>query len=62
MAGKVTKKEWVEMFEAIGLDEPTMHRWHVEFERRNPEGHQAFLEFINIPPDEIERIRVNSRK
>jgi hypothetical protein len=34
-----------------------MREWHVEFERDAPDRHQAFLEFLQIPPDEIEAIR-----
>ena len=59
---QVTKEEWVAMFEAIGLDEKTMHRWHREFEARHPDAHQAFLEWIQIPSDEIENIRAHSRQ
>lgn len=57
----VTKQEWVEMFRAIGLDEQRMHAWHVEFETRTPEGHQSFLEWLDIPPAEIDDIRLRSR-
>lgn len=53
----VTVDEWTAMFRAIGLDEPAMHRWHVEFESRHPEGHQGFLEWLGLPDDEIDRIR-----
>ncbi len=59
---RVTKEQWVEMFRAIGLDEATMHQWHREFESRHPDGHQAFLEWIDIPAEEIVRIRGNARK
>jgi hypothetical protein len=58
----VTKDVWVEMFRAIGLDDGAMHRWHQEFERRAPSGHQSFLEWLQIPAEEIERIRAHSRK
>jgi len=56
----VTVDEWVEMFRAIGLGEAEMHRWHEEFERRHPDGHQGFLEWLGLPPDRIERIRRES--
>ena len=55
------KQEWVEMFREIGLDEPTMRRWHVVFERRWPEAHQRFLEWLGEPGGEVERIRDASR-
>ncbi len=34
------KDAFVEMFRAIGLDDATMKRWHVEFESRWPEAHR----------------------
>ena len=57
----MNKERWVEVFAAAGLDEPTMQRWHAEFERRYPEGHQAFLAWIELPPEDIARIRAASR-
>ena len=51
------KDKWVLLFKEIGLDEATMVKWHREFESRYPDGHQSFLEWLNIPSDEIGRIR-----
>ena len=56
-SSNVSKEQWVEMFSEIGLDEATMTRWHQLFERNNPEGHQEFLEWLNIPDEEITEIR-----
>lgn len=53
----MNKENWVQLFQEIGLDEATMTRWHQLFETRFPEGHQAFLEWLNIPAEEIGRIR-----
>ncbi len=53
----VNKAEWVEMFRDIGLDDAAMKRWHRDFESRNPDGHQEFLEWLNIPQGEIAEIR-----
>lgn len=53
----MNKENWVALFKDIGLDEDTMIRWHRLFETRFPDGHQSFLEWLNIPQDEIERIR-----
>ena len=53
----MNKDRWVEVFVATGLDEPMMQRWHAEFERRYPEGHQAFLEWIKLSAEDIARIR-----
>jgi len=51
------KDKWVQLFKEIGLDEATMIRWHREFEARYPDGHQSFLEWLNISEGEISRIR-----
>ncbi len=58
----VDVKLWVKMLRAAGLDEDGMHRWHSEFERRAPEGHQEFLLSLGLPPDEVEEARRLSRE
>ncbi len=55
------KEEWVAMFREIGLDEETMMQWHRLFESRHPEAHQSFLEWLGLPPGNIDAIRANSR-
>lgn len=57
----VDKKLWVEMLRAAGMDEEGMGRWHTEFERRAPDGHQEFLLSLGIPASEAARIRRLSR-
>ena len=57
MSETMNKEKWVLLFREIGLDEATMTRWHQAFETRYPDGHQAFLEWLNIPADDIEHIR-----
>jgi DNA-binding transcriptional MerR regulator len=52
---------WVEMLEAAGMDDAAKKRWHIEFERRAPDGHQEFLLSLGIPPGEVDRIRSWSR-
>ena len=61
LPASVNKQLWVEMLRAAGMDQNAMHRWHIEFERRAPEGHQEFLLSLGIPRDEVERIRRLSR-
>ncbi len=56
----VTVEEWVELFRFIGLTEPDMHKWHAEFERRHPDGHQGFLEWLQLPTERIADIRQRS--
>jgi DNA-binding transcriptional MerR regulator len=57
----VDVKLWVEMLRAAGMDQNGMHRWHSEFERRAPEGHQEFLLSLGITAHEVEEIRRLSR-
>ena len=61
MEGKnVTVDQWVEMFRTIGLDDKRMHQWHIEFEKRFPEGHQGFLEWLSLSKERIADIRQRS--
>lgn len=53
----VDKATWVEMLRAAGLDEAGMQRWHREFERVAPDGHQQLLESLGIEAAEIASIR-----
>ncbi len=53
----VDKKLWVEMLRAAGMNQNAMKRWHTEFERRAPGGHQEFLLSLGIPAEEVARIR-----
>ena len=58
----VNVEQWVEMFRTVGLSDQDMHRWHAEFERRHPEGHQGFLEWLGLPAGRIAEIRRDSAK
>lgn len=58
---QLSKTEWVDLFREAGLDDATMKRWHEAFERRAPDAHQSFLEWLSIPPAEIDQIRQHSR-
>ena len=53
----MNKDKWVLLFKEIGLDEATMIQWHQAFEARYPDGHQSFLEWLNIEENEIRQIR-----
>jgi hypothetical protein len=61
MSKNVSKNEWVDMFREIGLTEENMMNWHRVFEKRHPEAHEAFLQWLGIPADEIADIRRRSR-
>jgi len=53
----VDKEMWVEMLRAAGMDDDAMHRWHSEFEQRDPQAHHDFLNFLGIPARELAQIR-----
>jgi DNA-binding transcriptional MerR regulator len=53
----MTKERWTSIMRAAGMSDEDMRHWHREFEAREPEGHQEFLESLNIDADEVARIR-----
>jgi DNA-binding transcriptional MerR regulator len=57
----INKEKWISIMKAAGFSKDDMHRWHAEFETQAPNEHQEFLQYLNIPPDEIQRIREASR-
>lgn len=59
---QMTKDKWVAVMRDAGFTEDDMHRWHRQFEKSAPTDHQEFLQFLNIPSEEITRIREWSRK
>jgi DNA-binding transcriptional MerR regulator len=59
---KMTKDKWVSVMNAAGFSDDDMHRWHREFEHSAPEEHEEFLQFLHIPPQEIQAIQNWSRK
>lgn len=58
----MTKEKWVSIMRASGFNDDDMHRWHTEFEKAAPEDHEQFLAYLQIPGEEIARIREWSRK
>lgn len=61
MQTAMTKEAWVAMFQELGLTEAQMRQWHALFEQRHPAQHQAFLEWLQIQPQEIAQIRAFSQ-
>lgn len=60
MDANLTVKQWVDRFEAAGLDAAGRDRWHRLFEREDPEGHARFLAFLGLDAARIEEIRRQS--
>jgi hypothetical protein len=61
MKKNITKDDWVAMYEEMGWDGSKRMQWHKLFEARHPEGHQAFMEWLGIPPKEIDEFRAECR-
>lgn len=55
------KKRWTSIMRAAGMSDQDMRNWHREFEAREPEAHQEFLESLHIDAAEVARIRAWSR-
>ncbi len=53
----MNKEQWITVFRDAGWDDEAMEQWHQAFEARYPDGHQAFLEWLQIPEAEIRAIR-----
>jgi DNA-binding transcriptional MerR regulator len=53
----MSKERWSSIMRAAGMREEDMRNWHREFESREPQAHQEFLESLNIDDEEIRRIR-----
>ena len=57
----INKEQWVSLFKAAGLDQTMMEKWHQAFEARHPGVHQLFLQWLQIPENEITAIRTRSQ-
>ncbi len=53
----MNRERWTRLLRAAGFSEEALNQWHAEFERSAPEEHRQFLEFLNIPEGDIDRIR-----
>lgn len=60
--GPMDKKRWTALLAASGFSDRDMWQWHKAFEKNAPRKHQKFLEFLNIPLEEIKHIRAQSRR
>lgn len=58
----MTKQKWVEIMDKAGFSEEEKRRWHKTFEASDPEEHDKFLRYLQIPDEEIRKIREWSRQ
>ncbi len=57
----VTKDQFVGLLNEAGINDEQKQRLHVAFEKRHPEAHQSFLEWLGLPADTVKAIREHSR-
>ena len=58
----ITKDQFVALLNEAGITDAQKHKLHALFEIRHPQAHEAFLQWLGLPPDAIRNIRENSRK
>jgi len=58
----LSKDKWVALLRASGFGDEDLARWHRDFEKTDPDYHQRFLEFLNLPADQIAAVREHSRR
>lgn len=57
----ITKDQFVAILDSLGLTAAQKHQLHAELEKRHPDSHQAFLEWLHLAPAEIAAIRTEAR-
>lgn len=57
----ITKDQFVSVLNDAGISDAQKHRLHAAFEKRHPEAHQSFLEYLGIPAEQVVQIRSQSR-
>ena len=57
----INKERWTQIMRDAGLSDADMRSWHIQFEKTEPAAHQAFLETLQIEPEEIAVIRAWSK-
>lgn len=53
----MNKEMFIAMLRVAGMDDAAMKKLHVEFERREPAAHHAFLLSLGISEKEAQQIR-----
>ena len=56
---KITKDQFVALLNDAGVTDAQKHKLHALFETRHPEAHEAFLQWLGVPPDAIRTIRAH---
>ena len=57
---KITKEQFVALLNDAGVTDAQKQKLHALFEARHPEAHEAFLQWLGVPPDAIRTIRARS--
>ena len=57
---KITKDQFVALLNDAGVTDAQKHKLHALFEARHPEAHEAFLQWLGVPPEDIRNIRAHS--
>jgi hypothetical protein len=57
----LTKAEFVSLLDAANLTETQKRAFHANFERRHPDAHSAFLQWLGVSAEEAAQIREHSR-
>jgi hypothetical protein len=57
----VTKDQFVTLLNEAGISDAQKAQLHAAFEKRYPEAHQSFLEFLGVPAETVRDIRSKSR-
>lgn len=53
----VSVERWTQIMRDAGLSDDDMKNWHIQFESTDPDGHQRFLQTLNIDDERIKQIR-----
>lgn len=57
----LTKDQFVGLLNEADITDEQKARLHAAFEKRYPEAHQSFLEWLGLPADAVKGIREHSR-
>lgn len=60
MSSIITKDQFVAVLDEAGITEEQKQRLHAAFEKKHPQAHQAFLEWLGIPSEQVRQIRQKS--